>query len=437
MPGANRGEAARPRSGRGPSDRRLAGAVAGVLSRPSWSRSAAGVGLAATLVGMIVTSGAGASTAIGTDRMKIQALEAVIAAEGTKVQDLVASYDIVDGRLAGLDTAIKQDEARLKVESAAEARATSKLRSAAVDAYINAAAGNSSSLGTFFNSASASALPTKETYLGVASGTLNSAVATFVQDQYATNQTAQVLKGKQATTLATLHALATSRNQVQTAINSDEATLHGLNSNELALIDRANAARAEQAAQAAERVLAVEAAQQAAPPPTNTTVIVGSAGHYANPLRAVRGLSPNRIDQGVDYDGFGPVYALGDGVVLSVVNGGWPGGTFICYRLTDGPASGLVVYVAEDLNPQVQIGQSVTPNTVLGSMFGGPYGIETGWAQSSADGDTMAAVYGQYFGGNTTAFGNNFSQLLTSLGAPGGVLQNPPTGYLPSGWPSW
>jgi hypothetical protein len=123
--------------------------------------------------------------------------------------------------------------------------------------------------------------------------------------------------------------------------------------------------------------------------------------------------------------------------VLSVVNGGWPGGTFICYRLTDGPASGLVVYVAEDLNPSVQIGQNVTANTVLGSMYGGTYGIETGWAQPAADGDTMAAVYGQYYGSNTTAFGNNFSQLLTSLGAPGGVLQNPPSGYLPSGWPSW
>jgi hypothetical protein len=266
---------------------------------------------------------------------------------------------------------------------------------------------------------------------------LNSAVETFVQDQYATSQTAEVLKGKQATTLATLHALATSRDQVQAAIDNDEQTLNGLNANELQLIDRANAARAAAAAQAAEHVLAVEAAQQAAPPPTNTSVVVGSAGHYANPLRAVRGLSPNRIDQGVDYDGFGPVYALGDGEVLSVVNGGWPGGTFICYRLTDGPASGLVVYVAEDLNPNVQIGESVTPNTVVGSMYGGPYGIETGWAQSSADGDTMAAVYGQYYGGNTTAFGNNFSQLLTSLGAPGGVLQNPPTGYLPSGWPSW
>jgi murein DD-endopeptidase MepM/ murein hydrolase activator NlpD len=413
--------------------------VAGAASLWSpWARGVAAACVFAALLAVIVESGTGATTTIGTDRMKIHALETIIATQGSKVQGLVAAYDVVDGRLAGLNAAIKKDETLLKVESAAQARASAKLRSAAVDAYINAAAGNSSSLGTFFDSTSASALPTRETYLGVASGTLNSAVATFVQDQYATNQTTQMLKTKQASTLVTLHALASSRVEVQAAINADEATLKGLDSNELTLIDRANAARAAQAAAAAERVLAVEAAQQAAPPPTNTTVSVGSSsGTYANPLRAARGLSANRIDQGVDYDGFGPVYAIGDGEVLSVVNGGWPGGTFICYRLTDGPASGLVVYVAEDLNPEVQIGEHVTANTVVGSMFGGTYGIETGWAQSSADGDTMAAVYGQYDGGNTTAFGNNFSQLLTSLGAPGGILQNPPTGYLPSGWPNW
>ncbi|HEY5272573.1 MAG TPA: hypothetical protein VIJ34_04980 [Acidimicrobiales bacterium] len=437
MPGAIHGGAARARPFRGQLDDEAVNAAGWSLSPPKWARMAAGISMLAPMFAVVFVAGVGASTSVGTDRMKIRALEAIIAGEGSKVQGLVASYDVVDGRLAGLNAAIKHEGALLKVESAAQARASSKLRSAAVDAYINAAAGNSSSLGAFFNSASASALPARETYLGVASGTLNSAVATYVQDQYATTQTAELLKSKQAATLVTLHALSSSRDQVQAAINSDEDTLRGLDSNELALIDSANAARAAQAAQAAEHVLAVEAAQQAAPPPTNTSVVVGSAGHYANPLRAVRGLSPNRIDQGVDFDGFGPVYALGDGEVLSVVNGGWPGGTFICYRLTDGPASGLVVYVAEDLNPEVQIGQSVTRNTELGSMYGGPYGIETGWAQPSADGDTMAAVYGQYYGSNTTAFGNNFSQLLTSLGAPGGVLQNSPSGDLPSGWPSW
>ncbi|MDA8356845.1 MAG: hypothetical protein M0Z95_11285 [Actinomycetota bacterium] len=50
----------------------------------------------------------------------------------------------------------------------------------------------------------------------------------------------------------------------------------------------------------------------------------------------------------------------------------------------------------------------------------------------------MARDNGQFSGANSTAFGYNLSQLLVSVGAPGGVLQNnPPTGTLPSGWPQW
>jgi len=151
----------------------------------------------------------------------------------------------------------------------------------------------------------------------------------------------------------------------------------------------------------------------------------------------VSGLSPERIDQGVDYSGFGPIYAVGDGTVVSTYNGGWPGGTYIAYQLTDGPAAGLVVYAAEDITPDVQVGESVTSATVLGQVYEGPDGIETGWADGGALGETMAMSYGQFYGSNSTAFGSNFSQLLSSLGAPGGVLQNSPTGSVPGNWPQW
>jgi hypothetical protein len=124
--------------------------------------------------------------------------------------------------------------------------------------------------------------------------------------------------------------------------------------------------------------------------------------------------------------------------VLSTYNGGWPGGTFISYRLIDGPAAGLVVYAAEDIFPLVLVGQIVTVNTVIGTMYEGPDGIETGWADPSADGITMARDAGEFYGSNSTAFGANFSQLLESLGAPSGVAQNEPaTGTLPFGWPRW
>ncbi len=166
--------------------------------------------------------------------------------------------------------------------------------------------------------------------------------------------------------------------------------------------------------------------------------VAPSPGSYSNPLRSVQALYPERVDQGVDYSGYGPIYAIGDGVVLSVTNSGWPDGTFIAYRLTDGPAAGLTVYAAEDILPSVTIGEQVTSSTVLGTMFEGPNGIETGWASYAGTGATMAWGAGQFGGSNSTAFGYNFSQLLSSLAAPPGVLQNDPaTGNLPPEWPQW
>ncbi len=69
------------------------------------------------------------------------------------------------------------------------------------------------------------------------------------------------------------------------------------------------------------------------------------------------------------------------GVVLSTVNWGWPGGTFIAYRLTDGPAAGLVVYAAEDIEPRVQIGEERdVPTPSSERVYEGSDGIETGWS---------------------------------------------------------
>ena len=107
-----------------------------------------------------------------------------------------------------------------------------------------------------------------------------------------------------------------------------------------------------------------------------------AASGYLNPLRAVSGLVPERVDQGVDFAGTGPVYAIGDAVVTDAmgVNSGWPGGGWVGYQLTDGPDAGLVVYVAEDVTPTVQVGQHVSSATVIANMYNGGDGIETGWA---------------------------------------------------------
>ncbi|HET9059543.1 MAG TPA: hypothetical protein VFN61_06450, partial [Acidimicrobiales bacterium] len=115
---------------------------------------------------------------------------------------------------------------------------------------------------------------------------------------------------------------------------------------------------------------------------------------------------------------------------------GWPSGTFISYRLTSGPASGLVVYVAENVTPEVYVGEVVGPETVLGVVHDSRTCMETGWA-NVADPHEQAAAHYEYTGANSTAYGRNFSSLLARLGARPGLVQPGPPGPLPPGWPKW
>jgi murein DD-endopeptidase MepM/ murein hydrolase activator NlpD len=170
----------------------------------------------------------------------------------------------------------------------------------------------------------------------------------------------------------------------------------------------------------------------------------GPAGPgYLNPLRGVSGLVPERIDEGVDFGGSGPVYALGDAVVTNASeNSGWPGGGWITYQLTDGPAAGLMVYVAEDVTPAVTAGQHVSSSTVIANMFAGADGIETGWAQPtgvSAESELPEAGGIGASGPYPTRVGVDFDELLQALGVPAAPTPlEPAYGTLPANYPaSW
>ncbi len=173
--------------------------------------------------------------------------------------------------------------------------------------------------------------------------------------------------------------------------------------------------------------------------PLLTLKQLATSGHpYLNPLREVSGLQPQRVDMGVDFAGAGPVYAIGAGVVTDAMadNGGWPGGGWITYQLTDGPAVGEVVYLAEDVTPTVQVGQKVTFNTVIGHMFNGYDGIETGWAMlDSASSESELPEAGGIGGLGLfpTAIGMNFEYLLQALGVPAASnVGKPRSGLVPS-----
>jgi len=120
---------------------------------------------------------------------------------------------------------------------------------------------------------------------------------------------------------------------------------------------------------------------------------------------------------------------------------GWPGGGWITYRLTSGPAQGLVVYVAEDVTPDVQVGQTVSSGTVVANMFSGGDGIETGWAMgdgSSQEPESQAPEAGGIGAGGPfpTIVGLNFDELLQALGAPAAPNAGEAgSGDLPQGYP--
>jgi murein DD-endopeptidase MepM/ murein hydrolase activator NlpD len=152
---------------------------------------------------------------------------------------------------------------------------------------------------------------------------------------------------------------------------------------------------------------------------------------YSNPIGA--GLSPERIDMGVDYGGSGPLYALGSGTIANLYNSGWPGGTFLTIHLD----SGQYVYYAEDIQPLVNVGQKVTGGEHIANATGGSSGIEIGWAAPPGTGETMAASAGQQSksgdpGSVSTAFGQLMSELIASLGGPAGKLQGAISGSIPS-----
>jgi murein DD-endopeptidase MepM/ murein hydrolase activator NlpD len=408
--------------------------------------------LAGSVLAVESTSAHPASASIGSDKARIAQIEQEIEHEGSVVQALVMQANLVRARLVVVQDRIATDEQQLAADRRSYEAASARLGQVAVQAYVE----GGSVAGNFIDSSDVTTSLEQGVYAGIADGTLGEAMNTT---ELAERQLADVegaLHADEKSLDATLSQLDTDQQQAQAAISQDEAILSQVKGNLLKLVLQA-AARAERAKEeAAEAAEAAQEAKDSQPPPPVTTTPpastppastppstdpnpgpVSSAG-YANPLRAISALSPERVDQGVDYSGYGPIYALGDGVVVCTVNAGWPGGTFIVYQLTDGPASGLYAYAAEDINPEVSPGQSVTPNTVLGQMYEGPDGIETGWADGSALGETMAAAAGQFDGDNSTAFGYNFSQLLESVGAPGGILQNnPPTGSLPANWPQW
>lgn len=152
----------------------------------------------------------------------------------------------------------------------------------------------------------------------------------------------------------------------------------------------------------------------ASPTKTNPySALIGNSGtlHFAG------------IDQGIDFTGQGPLYALAPGTITreQTSGSGWPGqGALIVEQLTGGPAKGKSVYYAEDLSPAagIAVGSVVGQGTQLATATGSGLapGVEVGWAQAS--GSPVAPLPPPRPASQFTPEGQSF---LAFVGTGGGV----------------
>ena len=134
-----------------------------------------------------------------------------------------------------------------------------------------------------------------------------------------------------------------------------------------------------------------------------------NAAGMVNPIG--KGLKRGRIDEGVDFTGDGPLYAIGPGTIKSVYGPDWPGGIYILLALD----SGQFVYYAENITPMVTVGQKVKAGGTIGYAHNAYPFIEIGWGTSQPQAPLAQSHYTE---GQVTAEGQSFAALLDTLGAP-------------------
>lgn len=172
--------------------------------------------------------------------------------------------------------------------------------------------------------------------------------------------------------------------------------------------------------------------QPAGLPPMQGPVV----GNYVTPFASLHGSGPFKfagVDEGTDWSGAGPIYAIGDALITNATpqdgGTGWPGhgypalqgtGALICYQLLGGSRQGSYIYLAENVDPvpNLRVGQRVRAGTHIATARGQfPY-IETGWA-ANGHGMTLARAHGDKptKSPHPTPDGQNFYDFLKSIGA--------------------
>ncbi|MGA8745328.1 MAG: hypothetical protein WB507_05650 [Solirubrobacterales bacterium] len=159
---------------------------------------------------------------------------------------------------------------------------------------------------------------------------------------------------------------------------------------------------------------ALAAAPGGAAPPGSEPKLVPD-NHYVDPF-AAGGWSVSRTDMGVDYVPIRrePVVAIGDAKIIgSSTRSGWPGGSFLWYRLLDGSHAGEIIYVAEHLANLAPEGATVAAGQRIATALPGYPWTEWGWATPAG----QPRAFPCYREGMETNSGREMARFLDSLGA--------------------
>lgn len=135
----------------------------------------------------------------------------------------------------------------------------------------------------------------------------------------------------------------------------------------------------------------------------------GSEGYvYPFSSQATEG----RIDQGMDFGGRGPIFAIGDARILLTGAPGWPGGEGVVYQLLNGPRSGQCIYVYEGIRRHVRRHDVVKAGHPIGEFVPfSPTGIEIGFCDSSG----VPLCHSSYVEGKETKCGKEMAAFLKEL----------------------
>jgi len=168
--------------------------------------------------------------------------------------------------------------------------------------------------------------------------------------------------------------------------------------------------------------LASSAAGGASTVPVSLTTGAACAqapGAYVNPLERATGITWERTDQGVDASMAvgSPIIALGDCQVKLIVVF-YAGQPAIVCELLDGQLAGKWWYIAEQVTPEVTIGQTVHAGQQIAMYAPSGSAIETGWWEPDGG---YPLGHDSYNEGVATTAGADFRYLLDQLGAGAGT----------------